>query len=169
MQRTCLPAGYLARIHPCMLPEMHPSLPHGPPFHCHSWQKLTKIFASTCGNSKFSCIDAQNGIVRLKVPPMTPEKTKEVIEQRLGKPIDEVFAWIDLEAPLGSASIAQVICKLPIVMSGPLRVCLNCSGNSDPQTGPRLSDLLRLVLYSTHGSMVAVALPPTWDLCQKHA
>ncbi len=39
---------------------------------------------------------------------MTPEKTKEVIEQRLGKPIDEVFAWIDLEAPLGSASIAQV-------------------------------------------------------------
>ncbi len=56
----------------------------------------------------------------LKVPPMTPEKTKEVIEQRLGKPIDEVFAWIDLEAPLGSASIAQVIHKLPVVILGPL-------------------------------------------------
>jgi predicted unusual protein kinase regulating ubiquinone biosynthesis (AarF/ABC1/UbiB family) len=51
---------------------------------------------------------------------MTPEKTKEVIEQRLGKPIDEVFAWIDLEAPLGSASIAQVIHKLPVVILGPL-------------------------------------------------
>ena len=45
----------------------------------------------------------------VKVPPMTPEKTKEIIEQRLGKPIDEVFAWIDLSKPLGSASIAQVI------------------------------------------------------------
>ena len=84
---------------------------------------------------------------------MTPEKTKEVIEQRLGKPIDEVFAWIDLEAPLGSASIAQVICKLPIVILGPLRVCLNCSGNwqvasCDPNTEAGLSDLLRLVLYA---------------------
>ena len=71
-------------------------------------------FVSSCGNSRFSCTDAQNGIVRLKVPPMTPEKTKEVIEQRLGKPIAEVFAWIDLGAPLGSASIAQVIrtCQL---------------------------------------------------------
>ena len=39
---------------------------------------------------------------------MTPEKAKQVIEQQLGKPIDTVFAWIDLEAPLGSASIAQV-------------------------------------------------------------
>ena len=47
---------------------------------------------------------------------MTPEKTKQVIEQRLGKPIDAVFAWIDLAAPLGSASIAQVIRKLQIVI-----------------------------------------------------
>ena len=39
---------------------------------------------------------------------MTPEKTKEVMEERLGKPLEDVFAWIDLEAPLGSASIAQV-------------------------------------------------------------
>ena len=39
---------------------------------------------------------------------MAPEKVKQVIEQQLGKPIDDVFAWIDLEAPLGSASIAQV-------------------------------------------------------------
>lgn len=40
---------------------------------------------------------------------MTPEKTKQVIEERLGKPLHEVFAWIDLSAPLGSASIAQVL------------------------------------------------------------
>lgn len=39
---------------------------------------------------------------------MAPEKAKQVIEQQLGKSIDDVFAWIDLEAPLGSASIAQV-------------------------------------------------------------
>ena len=39
---------------------------------------------------------------------MSPDKTKEILEQRLGKPINEVFAWIELDAPLGSASIAQV-------------------------------------------------------------
>lgn len=39
---------------------------------------------------------------------MSPAKTKQVLEQRLGKPLNELFAWIDLEAPLGSASIAQV-------------------------------------------------------------
>ncbi|KAL0038379.1 hypothetical protein WJX77_004264 [Trebouxia sp. C0004] len=50
----------------------------------------------------------QLSLLHDQVPPMTPEKTKEVIEQRLGKPIDAVFAWIDLGAPLGSASIAQV-------------------------------------------------------------
>ena len=77
---------------------------------------------------------------------MTPEKTKEVIEQRLGKPIDAVFAWIDLGAPLGSASIAQVIRKLPIVIQTQDQGCLICSG-----------------WYSMHGSMVAFALPPTWD------
>ena len=77
---------------------------------------------------------------------MKPKKTKEVIEQHLGKPIDEVFAWIDLGAPL--------------------RVCLNCSGNfalanCDPNTGSGLSDLSGW--YSMHGSTVAFALPPTWD------
>lgn len=46
---------------------------------------------------------------------MTPQKTKQVIEQRLGKPLDDVFAWIDLESPLGSASIAQV-CERPLTL-----------------------------------------------------
>lgn len=39
---------------------------------------------------------------------MAPDKVQQVIEKQLGKPIDEVFAWIDLANPLGSASIAQV-------------------------------------------------------------
>ena len=39
---------------------------------------------------------------------MSPEKTKQAIDDRLGKPIDDLFACIDLAAPLGSASIAQV-------------------------------------------------------------
>ena len=124
MQGTCLPAVYMARIHPYMLCGLHPSLPHGPPLNYHSWKKLTKTFVSTCGNSRSSCTDAQNDIVRLKVPPMTPKKTKEVIEQRLGKPIDAVFAWIDLAAPLGSASIAQVIRKLQIVIQTQDQGCL---------------------------------------------
>ena len=40
---------------------------------------------------------------------MTPEKTQRIIESQLGvKDLSEVFEWIDLSKPLGSASIAQV-------------------------------------------------------------
>lgn len=46
---------------------------------------------------------------RPQVPPMTPEKTQRIIESQLGvKDLSEVFEWIDLSKPLGSASIAQV-------------------------------------------------------------
>ena len=46
---------------------------------------------------------------RPQVPPMTPEKTQHIIESQLGvKDLSEVFEWIDLSKPLGSASIAQV-------------------------------------------------------------
>ena len=55
--------------------------------------------------------------LRLQVPPMAPDQVKQVIEKQLGKPIDEVFAWIDLANPLGSASIAQVrIMLAPILL-----------------------------------------------------
>ena len=48
---------------------------------------------------------------------MAPDQVKQVIEKQLGKPIDEVFAWIDLANPLGSASIAQVrIMLAPILL-----------------------------------------------------
>ena len=39
---------------------------------------------------------------------MPAAQTKEVIERELNAPLDEVFEWIDLEKPLGSASISQV-------------------------------------------------------------
>ncbi len=42
-----------------------------------------------------------------RVPPMSFDAVKEVIESELGKPWHEVFTEID-QAPLGSASIAQV-------------------------------------------------------------
>lgn len=44
-----------------------------------------------------------------RVPPMPPSQAREVIEQELGgTPLEEVFEWIDLDCPLGSASISQV-------------------------------------------------------------
>lgn len=45
----------------------------------------------------------------LQVPPMPPERTEHVIKQELGvNDLGELFDWIDLEQPLGSASISQV-------------------------------------------------------------
>ena len=47
--------------------------------------------------------------VGLQVPPMPASQARAVIEEELGGlPLEEVFDWIDLDEPLGSASIAQV-------------------------------------------------------------
>jgi predicted unusual protein kinase regulating ubiquinone biosynthesis (AarF/ABC1/UbiB family) len=44
-----------------------------------------------------------------RVPPMPPSQVRAVIESELGgAPLDAVFEWIDLDTPLGSASISQV-------------------------------------------------------------
>ncbi|KAK9826471.1 hypothetical protein WJX81_002686 [Elliptochloris bilobata] len=43
-----------------------------------------------------------------QVPPMPPAQARKVIEEQLGAPLEDVFEEIDLEKPLGSASIAQV-------------------------------------------------------------
>ena len=51
---------------------------------------------------------------------MPPAQTKEVIESELNAKLEQVFEWIDLEKPLGSASISQVI---PILMT-PAWVCI---------------------------------------------
>ena len=40
---------------------------------------------------------------------MPAQQARSVIEEELGGvPLEEVFEWIDLDTPLGSASIAQV-------------------------------------------------------------
>ena len=40
---------------------------------------------------------------------MPAQRARRVIEEELGGvPLEEVFEWIDLDTPLGSASIAQV-------------------------------------------------------------
>lgn len=47
----------------------------------------------------------------LQVPPMPAAEALAVLQaEMLGQPLDEVFAWINLDTPLGSASIAQVGC-----------------------------------------------------------
>uniref|UniRef100_A0A7S1WZN2 LysM domain-containing protein n=1 Tax=Tetraselmis chuii TaxID=63592 RepID=A0A7S1WZN2_9CHLO len=44
-----------------------------------------------------------------EVPPMPPQQVKKIILKELGvSNIHDVFEWIDLEKPLGSASLAQV-------------------------------------------------------------
>ena len=43
-----------------------------------------------------------------QVPPMPAEQAKMAIEKELGTKLEHVFEWIDLEMPLGSASISQV-------------------------------------------------------------
>ena len=56
-------------------------------------------------------LDAATGIVTtVQVPPMPASQARAVIEEELGGlPLEEVFEWIDLDEPLGSASIAQVL------------------------------------------------------------
>jgi predicted unusual protein kinase regulating ubiquinone biosynthesis (AarF/ABC1/UbiB family) len=44
-----------------------------------------------------------------EVPPLTPPEVTTILERELAGPqLSNVFEWIDLEKPLGSASIAQV-------------------------------------------------------------
>lgn len=43
-----------------------------------------------------------------QVPPMPKAQAKAAIEKELGTTVDKVFEWIDLDTPLGSASISQV-------------------------------------------------------------
>lgn len=40
---------------------------------------------------------------------MPAAQAREVIERELGAPLEALFEWIDLEEPLGSASIGQVL------------------------------------------------------------
>jgi hypothetical protein len=57
-----------------------------------------------------------------KVPPMSPSETQEILKRQLNvSSLLDVFEWIELENPLGSASIAQVRNIPPVVFhSSPL-------------------------------------------------
>ena len=43
---------------------------------------------------------------------MPPQQTREVIEAELNAPLEQIFEWINLEKPLGSASISQVLFRI---------------------------------------------------------
>lgn len=64
---------------------------------------------------------------------MPPAQTKEVIERELNAPLEDVFEWIDLEKPLGSASISQVsFLLLPICRTHASAVTLAVNPSSRP-------------------------------------
>ncbi len=47
-------------------------------------------------------------LARPQVPPMSPDQARSAICQELGvEKLSDVFEWIDLDKPLGSASVAQ--------------------------------------------------------------
>lgn len=53
---------------------------------------------------------------------MPADKAKQVLQRELGvKDLSEVFEWINLDKPIGSASISQVTCRLALfdVLTGP--------------------------------------------------
>ena len=44
-----------------------------------------------------------------QVPPMPAEQVLSLLQAELGgRPLEDIFEWINLQTPLGSASIAQV-------------------------------------------------------------
>jgi ubiquinone biosynthesis protein len=68
--------------------------------------KLGQIISSGEGIFPAELVD-EFKLCRDKVPPEPFRVVREVIESDLGRPIDEVFRWID-RTPLAAASIAQV-------------------------------------------------------------
>ena len=81
---------------------------------------LVSSSVQQCLNTQHACAwntsrpTAPGWVVRsrcaLQVPPMPPDQTRKVIERELGGvSLEDVFEWIDLEQPLGSASISQVL------------------------------------------------------------
>jgi len=55
----------------------------------------------------------------MKVPPMPAQKVEKLLKRELGVDnLSEIFSEIDLDSPLGSASIAQVRKKCERQMEG---------------------------------------------------
>eukprot|EP00798_Chlamydomonas_sp_ICE-L_P027624 gene27624-7261_t len=77
------------------------------------WRRATGIYASYKGAQTRDWMMRQQGkdraTIEAEVPPMSPKQARESIQRELGvDDLGEVFEWIDLEKPLGSASVSQV-------------------------------------------------------------
>ncbi len=60
-------------------------------------------------HSQLLSLNSHLCLLLAQVPPMSAEQARACIEHELGvSDLAEVFEWIDLEEPLGSASISQV-------------------------------------------------------------
>jgi len=82
---------------------------------------------------------------------MPPAQTKEVIERELNAPLEDVFEWIDLEKPLGSASISQVLfLLLPVCHSHASAVTVAVNHSVRPQ---------RIYDHSRSGAKSCAPLP----------
>lgn len=91
-----------------------------------------------------------------KVPPMPPAQAKEIVLKELQiNDLNEVFEWIDLEKPLGSASISQVH-----------KARLRHVSNSEV----RAHDPLRRTIKSLPRFTHIWVKPGTaaWDICNMH-
>lgn len=68
--------------------------------------KLGQFIASSPSIFPVEYVDEFQGCLD-RVPSMAFSRVRQVIEQELGKPLNQVYAWVD-PRPLASASIAQV-------------------------------------------------------------
>ncbi len=108
---------------------------------------------------------------------MPPAQTKEVIERELNAPLEDVFEWIDLEKPLGSASISQVsFLLLPICYSHSSAVTLAVKHSVRPhctcdhsRSGPNHSKCTPLPEYNHQVTTVwgANCELVSWLVCTK--
>lgn len=75
-----------------------------------TYVKLAQLVASSEGMFPDAyCLEFQKCLDR--VPAFSAEKVKTIVREELGKPLEEVFLSLD-EAPMASASIAQVHCAV---------------------------------------------------------
>ena len=49
-----------------------------------------------------------------RVPSIPEAQVRQVLEEELGRPVNEVFSFLNLTAPVGSASICQVRMSLRV-------------------------------------------------------
>lgn len=114
-----------------VLDRMRKSHPRAPELHLEDWERHHR----RAGADMYQlCVDLRGFYVKVgqflgsrpdfvpkpvceelrqlqdRVPPMGALETRKVIEEEVGRgrTLEDIFEWIDLEQPLGSASLAQV-------------------------------------------------------------